>query len=458
VSKTIAVILSGGSGSRFGGALPKQFTKLAGKAIIEYTVDVFEKSAKIDEIFIVSQTHHIERTWEIIKNNKWKKVKSVITGGKERFDSTNSALLALSSYEPQTKVLFHDAVRPLVSQSIIQNCVEALEKFDAVDVVITSADTLVEVYDDGCISNIPDRSHMRRGQTPQAFKLGIIQKAYQKALKANKIAFTCDCGVVRSMLPGTRVATVEGSDRNMKVTNPVDLFIAEKLLQSGNSLDHLEDISHDSLNNKNIVIFGGTSGIGLEMKNIALQYGANVEVASRSHNGIDVSNLALVKEYLSNAKKKMGHINYVVNSAGVLIKKPIDTISLEEISSLIDINYTGAVNIAIASRQHLTETSGVLLNFTSSSYTRGRAYYAIYSSTKAAIVNLTQSLADEWEADGVRVNCINPERTATPMRTANFGVEPPELLLDAKDVAKISLKVLTSNETGIVVDVRKDGR
>ena len=95
--KNIAVILSGGSGSRFGGALPKQFTKLAGKAIIEYTIDVFQNSEHIDEIFIVSQTHHINRTWDLIKKNKWSKIKGVVTGGAERFDSTYSALTAFST-------------------------------------------------------------------------------------------------------------------------------------------------------------------------------------------------------------------------------------------------------------------------------------------------------------------------------------------------------------------------
>ena len=458
MSKNIAVILSGGSGSRFGGALPKQFTKLAGKAVIEYTIDVFEKSEHIDEIMIVSQVHHIDRTWEIVKKNNWKKVTKVITGGKERFDSTYSALQALKNYENTAKVLFHDAVRPLISQKIITDCLDALNNFEAVDVVIPSADTLVEVYDDGCIANIPNRSMMRRGQTPQGFLLSVIQTAYKKAIDANRYVFTCDCGVIRSMLPHVRVATVEGSERNLKVTQPVDLFIAEKFLQAGSKGDYLEGDSLSSLNGKNLVIFGGSSGIGLEMKNLALLNGANVEVASRSVNNIDIRELESVQNYLNSAKERMGRIDYVVNTAGLLIKKPIDTLTLQEVTDLIGVNYTGAVNVAIAAKKFLVESSGMLLNFTSSSYTRGRAYYALYSSTNAAIVNFTQALAEEWEIDSVRVNCINPERTATPMRTANFGVEPVGLLLDAKDVAATSLRVLSTERTGIIIDVRKDGR
>jgi ribitol-5-phosphate 2-dehydrogenase (NADP+) / D-ribitol-5-phosphate cytidylyltransferase len=456
--RNIAVILSGGSGSRFGGALPKQFTKLAGKAIIEYTVDEFQNSKEIDEIFIVAQTQHINRTWDIIKKNKWTKVTKVVTGGNERFDSTYSALTALKDYDLSSNIIFHDAVRPLISNKIISECIVSLKNFDAVDVVIPSADTLVEVYDNGCISNIPNRSMMRRGQTPQAFKLRTIQQAYKNAIEANRSVFTCDCGVVRAMLPQTTVATVQGSERNIKVTQPVDLFIAEKLLQSAHGMKFQQGDSLNFLNNKNVVIFGGTSGIGLEMSNIASLYGANVEVASRSFNNIDICDLNSVKSYLELLYKKIGKIDYIVNTAGLLIKKPIDTLTPDEISSLIGVNYTGAVNVAIASKQYLLESKGMLMNFTSSSYTRGRALYALYSSANAAIVNFTQALAEEWANDNICVTCINPERTATPMRTVNFGIEPPDLLLSAREVALTSLKVLGSQKTGIIVDVRKDGR
>ena len=95
-----------------------------------------------------------------------------------------------------------------------------------------------------------------------------------------------------------------------------------------------------------------------------------------------------------------------------------------------------------------------LLFYTSSSYTRGRAFYSLYSSTKAAVVNFVQAIAQEWEASGVKVNCINPERTKTPMRERNFGVEDASTLLTAETVAKESLKTLLSDFTGQVIDVK----
>ncbi|HDW1571231.1 TPA: bifunctional cytidylyltransferase/SDR family oxidoreductase, partial [Escherichia coli] len=443
---------------RFGGTLPKQFTKLAGKAVIEYTVEAFEKSLNIDEIIIVSHPSYVDLIWKFVKKNQWEKVTKVFNGGKERFDSTYSALQGLEGEDNNSNILLHDAVRPLINESIINNCIDALRNFEAVDVVIPSADTLVEVYDDGCISNIPNRAIMRRGQTPQAFKLGTLKQAYQRAINAQRFSFTCDCGVVRSMVPGVRVATVVGAESNMKVTHPIDLFIAEKLLQEANKISFNTGDNLDYIKDKNIIIFGGNSGIGLEIKKAAILLGANVEIASRSFNNVDIVDIECVKNYLAQMEKKLGCIDYIINTAGVLIKKPIDMLTNEEVHTLININFIGAVNIAMASKQYLKKSSGMLLNFTSSSYTRGRSYYALYSSSKAAIVNFTQAIAEEWSSENIKVNCINPERTATPMRTINFGIEPAELLLDPRDVALTSLKVLGADSTGLIIDVRKDGR
>jgi 2-C-methyl-D-erythritol 4-phosphate cytidylyltransferase len=119
------------------------------------------------------------------------------------------------------------------------------------------------------------------------------------------------------------------------------------------------------------------------------------------------------------------------------------------------VNYLAPVHIARYAHRYLAESRGQLLLYTSSSYTRGRARYSLYSSAKAATVNLTQALADEWAADGIRVNCINPERTATPMRTHAFGSEPASSLLTAEDVAQSSIDVLVSPLTGHVIDIRR---
>ncbi len=150
-----------------------------------------------------------------------------------------------------------------------------------------------------------------------------------------------------------------------------------------------------------------------------------------------------------------GRIDFVVNTAGVLPRGELSESTEETIYAATEVNYLAPIFIAQEFYPHLAATQGSLLLFTSSSYTRGRSGYSLYSSAKAAVVNLTQALADEWTGVGVRVNCVNPERTGTPMRTKAFGDEPPGTLLSSTEVARQSLDVLLSGQTGHVIDIRR---
>ncbi|MHL36573.1 SDR family oxidoreductase [Campylobacter coli] len=129
--------------------------------------------------------------------------------------------------------------------------------------------------------------------------------------------------------------------------------------------------------------------------------------------------------------------------------------NFSDIINEISINYIAQINLVKSSLQYLKETKGHILLFTSSSYTRGRALYSIYSSSKAAIVNFTQAIAEECSDFDVKINVINPQRTATDMRFKAFGKEDPDTLLDPKVVAKAAIDTLKSNLTGQVIDVRK---
>ena len=120
------------------------------------------------------------------------------------------------------------------------------------------------------------------------------------------------------------------------------------------------------------------------------------------------------------------------------------------------VNYVGVINIARASFEFLKNTRGMLVNFTSSSHTRGRSNYSIYSSAKAAVVNFSQAIAEEWFMHGIKVNVINPERTATPMRVANFGNEPANTLLTSMEVAEFTLSAMSFDHTGQVFSIKKD--
>jgi 2-C-methyl-D-erythritol 4-phosphate cytidylyltransferase len=159
---------------------------------------------------------------------------------------------------------------------------------------------------------------------------------------------------------------------------------------------------------------------------------------------------------LTSTNQKFGRIDYVVNTAGLLNRKPLMAMSEDEVESSWQVNYVGAVRLARVAFPYLKESRGMLLNFTSSSYTRGRPNYSLYSSTKAAVVNFTQAIAEEWLSFGIKVNVINPERTATPMRVANFGIEPVESLLSSREVAEFTLSAMSFDHTGQVYSIKND--
>ena len=452
----IAVILAGGSGTRMGGGLPKQFLKVAGKKVIEHTIDVFEKNKNIDEIAIVCKSDYIPDMEQIVVNNEYKKVKKILQGGKERYHSSLSAIEAYSNDEDV--LLFHDAVRPLVNNRIIDDCIVAIKEYDAIDVAIPATDTIVQVDEGECICDIPPRKTLRSGQTPQCFKRGVIKKAYDRALADPNFQTTDDCGVVRRYMPDVKIYVVAGEVFNMKVTYMEDLFLLDKLYQLktivGNNHE-LTELAVKTMPNKVMVVFGGSYGIGEEVVKYGRELGAVVYSFSRSQNGVDVTNIEQVQKALADCYARNGHIDYVVDTAGVLVKEPLYAISQEDIMKSINVNYLGVVNVAKAAYDYLKESKGSMLFYTSSSYTRGRMMYSIYSSTKAAIVNLVQALAEEWSSQNIRINCVNPERTKTPMRLSAFGVEPEGSLLEPKYVGIASINTLVDNLSGEVIDVKR---
>ena len=451
--RNIAVVLAGGVGSRSGLSTPKQFYKVAGKTVMEHTVDVFERHSGIDEIAVVINASLMREMEVIILRNRWTKLKKVLTGGDERYDSSLAAIRAYAD-EPDCNLIFHDAVRPLLSTRIIDDIIVALQDYNAIDVAVPATDTIIQVDETGnLIENIPNRRRLRRGQTPQAFKQKIISKAYELALKDPDFVSSDDCGTVVRYLPDERVFVVTGEESNMKLTYKEDSYLLDKLFQLRSSVVQSEaDLS--PLAGKVLVVFGGNSGIGAEVAEVALANGAKAYTFSRSTTNTDIADYKSVRLALESVYEREHRIDYVVNSAAILVKEPLMTMDRGTLNTVIRTNYDGMVNIAMESFRYLKDSKGQLLLYTSSSYTRGRSFYSIYSSTKAAVVNFMQAISQEWEEDGIRVNVMNPERTKTPMRIRNFGNEPEGTLLDTGTVAVASLSVLLSDASGQVFDVR----
>jgi len=451
--RNIAVVLAGGVGSRLGLSTPKQFFKVAGKMVIEHTLDTFNRNAHIDEIAIVSNPFYVADMENIVLRNGWQKVKKILKGGKERYDSSISAIKAYEGEE--VNLVFHDAVRPLVSQRIIDDVCEALLTHEAIDVTVSAVDTIIEAEGDH-IASIPDRSRLQRGQTPQAFRRSVIAEAYRRALQDPHFKVTDDCGVVVKYMPETPVFLVAGEESNMKLTYKEDTYLLDKLFQlRGCTLPAANNASREALRGKVAVVFGGSYGIGKDTVDILHGAGTHVYSFARTLTGTDVGKRDDVAAALKQVAGKEGRIDFVINTAGILNKEPLCSMDYEKILAAVQTNYMGTVNVALEAFPYLRQSHGKLVFFTSSSYTRGRAFYSIYSSTKAAIVNFVQAIAQEWEPQGIAVNCINPERTKTPMRVRNFGVEPDDSLLKSEVVAEATVRCLLADYTGQVIDVKR---
>ena len=224
----IAVILAGGIGARVGVNMPKQLLQLAdGKTILEHSVDAFEQAECIDEVCIVMHPDYICEAEKMLQVNDWQKVKHIIAGGKERWESSVNAIRLYqerldSEQFADANILLHDAARPFVSQRIINDVCKALEENDAVVVAIPSTDTVYEMQN-GCVVRIPNRSTIMRAQTPQAFRLSLIAEAYDIALNSENMQVTDDCGVVFNHIPTQPIHIVLGEEQNKKITFKEDI-------------------------------------------------------------------------------------------------------------------------------------------------------------------------------------------------------------------------------------------
>ncbi len=239
--RMVAVVLGGGTGQRLGAGQPKQLLMLGGKTLIAHCVDAFASAPGVDEILVVMAAGYVAQVKEMVADTA--KVTAVITGGATRSDSVRAALAAIgpaatgpAAIGPadgaQVGVLLHDAARPLIDQSVIAACVSALATHDAIGTAIPSSDTVVFAAG-GVMSHVPPREQLWRCQTPQCFRLPVIVRAHELAAADPDYTPTDDCGVVLRYLPEVPVRIVQGSERNIKVTYPQDLPIAEALLRAG---------------------------------------------------------------------------------------------------------------------------------------------------------------------------------------------------------------------------------
>jgi len=221
----IAVIVAGGTGSRFGEKNPKQFFKVNGKQIIEYSINAFSSLEIIDKIVVVCHESFIKQMGKMFEANA--KV-SIIVGGKTRFHSSFNALKFIKKNEwINSNVLIHDAARPLISEEVIQNCIVELKKHPAITASMPVIET-ISVTSNNFIKAIPKRETLFTNQTPQCFWFDVIYESYKKAeSKAENECFTDDVSV--AIQRGIGIKVVQGSAINIKITTKDDIIKMKSL-------------------------------------------------------------------------------------------------------------------------------------------------------------------------------------------------------------------------------------
>lgn len=222
MATTGVIIVAGGSGRRMGGALPKQFMMLDNEPILARSINRIHEALPAAEIVVVLPEEHVE-LWKNIAARFDVARHKIALGGKERFHSVKSGLVALS--EGVRTIAIHDAVRPLASKKLIIKLLLAAEKSVAVIPAVAPIDSYRIVEGDD--SRIIDRSALRMVQTPQVFHAEALRAAYEQPFSST---FTDDASVMEAA--GHNVTLVEGERENIKITTPSDMLIAEAIINA----------------------------------------------------------------------------------------------------------------------------------------------------------------------------------------------------------------------------------
>lgn len=227
-----AHILAGGVGHRMGNVpMPKQFLDLKGKPVIVHTLEKFIMNDSFDKIFVSFSSSWLDFGRDLINKYISDSRVIIIEGGKERNDTLMKAVNYVADnigLNDDDIIVTHDAVRPFITARIIENNISTLQEYDAVDTVIPATDTIV-VGENNEVTDIPDRSHMYQGQTPQSFKIKTLQDSYDQLTDDQKKKLTDGCKIC--VYTGVKVGLVRGDTSNIKITTPVDLRIADALIQ-----------------------------------------------------------------------------------------------------------------------------------------------------------------------------------------------------------------------------------
>lgn len=431
-----AIILAGGSSERFGTPYPKQFLALHGRSVISHTLQAFQNLIPDDRIIIVAPGEWMDHCQKHYPSFR------ITEGGVTRQDSSRQGVLSLDGLAVKA-VYLHDAARPFVSKSHLLNLYDALMQNDVEGVipVIPSRDSILELHGSS-VHAFRDRRKVRLSQTPEIFLLSTLQRLYENP---GLISTHSTMELALHDEPDFRGGWIEGEERNLKITYPSDIQLAERLV----TLTRVNGIDTSTINleGKRALVLG-PGGIGGAVIDILQSVGA--ECISLDSSQIDLSQ---VDDPFSVSDVSDQLFDIIIHAAGQLPLTSIEDLSGDEWDRIHRLHCKSALfTLQFALRS--IPKGGHVVFLGSSSGKLGRKNCAAYSSAKAGLINLVQAAGEEFASKGIFVSCVCPSRTDTPLRRTVFPEEDSSSLLSPQEVAKHVVNLCIGQPAGEIVELK----
>lgn len=406
----IGVILASGKGERFGSSVPKQFVKLNGKPVFLYSYEEMEKSDLFDKIIIVIPSK--KYSYLIPSKAKW------IIGGSTRNDSAYNALIEAKKYNPKN-ILFHEGARPLIKAEDFRLYFETLKNYPAVTTSTPVTDSLYPVF---------NRENYKLTTAPEAFNYKFLMTYFNKNRN--------DLVALYQHLPFNQLGFVTLNHPNYKITYPYDIFMLEHLIKY-NTLK----LQKPNLQNKRVILFGATGGIGKEVYKLLNKEKAIITSYSSQTLNFLIDELS----YFKNA-------DVIINCSGISYtdKEGI----LEKYDDIMTINLKANLEIIEATKKANNRPINIVL-ISSSSATKGRENLTVYSASKVALHSIIESQAGILAKQGIYLNCICPEKVDTSLSKKLHGKCVKSELLTTQEVANAILSHCDTKNYGQIIHLRK---
>jgi 2-C-methyl-D-erythritol 4-phosphate cytidylyltransferase len=407
----IAIILAAGQGRRVNSYIPKQFMSLNGKLVYQYSVEAFYYSKLFDKIMIVIDNKYRKF---IEKDNM---IDTIIDGGNTREKSIYNAVEYIKKLDVKN-VVFHDAARPFIKSNELKQYIEGLKTNDAVITSVKITDALFHA----------DRDKYKLIQTPEAFNFNYLKNKFE--LSTNKVA------IYEYIFPA-RIKFIELTHPNLKITYPRDIYIAEQLMKYQAVIRRTPDVR-----GKDIVVFGGTGGIGKAVVKCLNKLEANV--ISLGSKDVDLSANG---SFLGYHRK----VDSIIYCAGAYSKDSEGII--KNYNKVMNVNFRSFVDI-VENADHMIKKGGSIIAIGSTASSKGRKGIALYSASKAALNIFVEGMTEPLKEKGINIHVICPAKAATKLQTyINPNANQKEMIKPSA-LAKIIVGYIDIDSTGNIVYIR----